>query len=135
MPCEPHDFLDFAESLNAEDASSVILRTIISRSYYGMYHKALSVLTKEPRSYNGKGVHASLIEYYQKDISKDESFDEKKSRRLSYMLKQGRDLRTKSDYKLEEVITKSDVALSINSAKRFFELCDDLKSTDQQRTA
>lgn len=126
MPINAEDFYNSATETIKDNSSEVYCRNAVSRTYYSMYHKVLSILDKEPLSYPGKGVHGSLITYLESDAANDESIDFMKLKALSYMLRQVRERRVCADYKLEEAIALKDAEESINMAKRFIDKCDSL---------
>lgn len=127
MASKPEDFLETAKRiLESENCSEADQRSAISRSYYAMYHKVLSILDNEPWTYDGKGCHASLITYLEKDSANEESIDHRQLRRLSYQLKQSRDNRVIADYELGKEVSPQLVNLSIVTAEKCIDLADQL---------
>ncbi|RSD31970.1 HEPN domain-containing protein [Vibrio pectenicida] len=130
MVAKPEDFLETAKRIiESENCSEADQRSAISRSYYAMYHKVLSILDKEPWTYSGRGCHASLITYLEKDSANEESIEQSQLRRLSYLLKQSRDSRVLSDYKLEKEVSPELVKMSILTAEKCIDLADQLANT------
>ncbi|OOQ70149.1 hypothetical protein C1S86_11310 [Vibrio parahaemolyticus] len=130
MPARPEDFLQTAKQLiESDNSTEADQRSAISRSYYAMYHKVLSILDKEPWSYSGQGCHASLITYLQNDAANEESIDHRQLKRLSYQLRQSRDNRVIADYELEKEISQNLVSLSITTAEKCMDLADQLTSS------
>ncbi|MGR5294783.1 hypothetical protein ACPV5U_08755 [Vibrio mediterranei] len=124
MPVKPEEFLSVAENFHKNNPTEIEVRCIVSRSYYAMYHKALSVLDKEPRTYHSKGCHGSLVEYLKQDVGTDEpDKDAMKLRQVSYILEQERANRVRADYHLDDVVTVEQAGDSIQAANRCIELC------------
>ncbi|MDH6024956.1 hypothetical protein [Vibrio splendidus] len=136
MATKPEDFLHTAKNLiNSENKTEADERSAISRSYYAMYHKVLSILDNEPWTYGGKGCHASLITYLEKDAANEESIDHRQLKRLSYQLKQSRDNRVIADYELQKIISPQLVNLSIATAEKCILLADELTATNDSNTS
>lgn len=124
MAVQAEEFLSVAKTFHANNPSEIEVRCVISRSYYAMYHKALSVLDKTPREYNSKGCHASLIKYLKDDVVFDEpDKDARTLRRISYILEQERANRVRADYHLGETLTIENAGDSISAADRCIALC------------
>lgn len=135
MPVNPEDFLNESQNLLTDATSEIQYRIVISRSYYAMYHKVLSILDQAPRNYPRMGDHASLIEYLKTDAEMDESLPFIKLKGLSYMLRQERLKRNDADYDLEDTISKSDADESIATAVRCVARCDELKPPSSQQSS
>ncbi|MCG9664710.1 hypothetical protein L1D26_16680 [Vibrio mediterranei] len=126
MPISPEELLRFAEEIHAKDEDcEVHRRSAISRYYYSMYHKVKSILKFEPRSYN-KGDHENLIRYLKSDACTDEDHNFRELVMLGESLRQERDRRNLADYELGEVVTKTHVDTSKDTAKLLFEKSDEL---------
>ncbi|EHH1259593.1 TPA: HEPN domain-containing protein [Vibrio alginolyticus] len=132
MSVKPEDFLQESKSIFSNASTEIQYRCAISRSYYAMYHKVLSILDQPPRSYPRLGDHASLIEYLKSDAELDESLPFNKLKGLSYMLRQERAKRNEADYDLEDNVSKEEAAESIATAKRCVARCDELKPDSSQ---
>ncbi|MFL7009303.1 HEPN domain-containing protein [Enterovibrio norvegicus] len=126
MPIDAKEFLDAAETLAKSSNTEAYARTSISRSYYCMYHKVLSILDSKPMSYDGKGCHASLIDYLANGTRGIEKHDARELRKLSYMLRQEKDTRVAADYKLDMELTPAHAEQSLKTAKRCFDMCESL---------
>ena len=87
-----HEFLDKNREID--------YRNFLSRGYYGMYHKVLSVLNYMP---NVSGSHHSaLIEYLSNSSQhKNEPYDSMRLKSLGYTMMQERLYRNKADYELD----------------------------------
>lgn len=127
MSVKPEDFLTMAEQLSENGPSAMEIRCAISRSYYSMYHKALSTIDSEPIRYTSKGCHAGLIEYLQTDAKNRETIEFLQLKRLSFMLNDQKKKRITADYFLEDELTERHASESVISARKFKELCDKLK--------
>lgn len=126
MPVTSESFLDFAKICCAE-SSEIGYRNAVSRSYYSMYHKVLSILDNDIPNYANGGVHSSLLTYL--SSSNSESYDTRELKKLSYMLKAARDMRGKADYQLDlNIIQRETAEDSIYQAERTLSLCDSLKN-------
>lgn len=114
-----HEFLDKNREID--------YRNFISRGYYGMYHKILSVLNYMP---NVSGSHHSaLIEYLcTPSQHKNEPHDSMKLQSLGYTMKQERLYRNKADYELDcEDINVKLVERCKKTHKRFNETIEQLQ--------
>ncbi|EJL6378364.1 hypothetical protein NMR51_003029 [Vibrio cholerae] len=134
MPVRAEDFFLQAKELISNDQSEVNIRSCISRCYYGMYHKVLSILDNKQRMYPNQGYHGSLIKYLQTDSANDESLPFMSLKGLSYMLKQERDRRDNADYELSDSPDIETAKDAIRTAERCFQLCDDLVKSNTKST-
>lgn len=134
MPIKAEDFFLQAKNLIASDQSEVNVRSCISRCYYGMYHKVLSILDHEQILYPNKGYHGSLIHYLQNDAANDESLPFMSLKGLSYMLRQERDRRHNADYELLDSPDINSAKDAIATAERCFQRCDDLVKNNTKST-
>lgn len=82
--------------LKNEEYDEIALRCCVSRSYYSMYHAALEILKNQVPNYSNVGSHASLIGYLESG-PKDEPYDARELKKLSYILKQARSQRVIAD--------------------------------------
>ncbi|CAK2094318.1 conserved hypothetical protein [Vibrio crassostreae] len=131
MAVSPSDILTCTENQLNQATTESEYRNIVSRSYYSMYHSALTILAHEPPSYGGQGVHSSLISYLQSnDVKTSEVHSPSTLKALSYMLQQYKAQRVIADYYLTQNITKDNASDSVNTAKRFKQKCDEI--TPQQ---
>jgi uncharacterized protein (UPF0332 family) len=121
------DFLDSANRY-LDEGDEVGYRNAISRSYYAMYHKVLSIITLEVPNYSGGGVHSSLISYLGHSAI-GEPYDTKDLKKLSYMLKASRDLRCIADYEIERhEVSRTMAEDALLRAKKLIERCTELKN-------
>lgn len=135
MSCKPEELLVLAKIIQElRPTSDTADRAVISRSYYSMYHKVLSILDKTPRTYENKGVHASLIKYLSSDAASDESIDFNSLKSLSYMLKQEKDNRVLADYQIKDEIGENVALRSLATAERFINKCDQLSANIKQQS-
>ena len=132
MPISPEDFLHSAEPIASIEHTEVYVRNAVSRSYYSMYHKVLSILDSEPPRQKGKGCHANLIDYLKSHGKGLERFESKSLVRLSYMLRQQKERRVDADYKLYLYFELRDAKESIKVANKFFKLCEQMNITKKQ---
>ncbi|CAH8187764.1 conserved hypothetical protein [Vibrio aestuarianus] len=135
MPVNPEDFLSESQNLLTNATSEIQYRSAVSRSYYAMYHKVLSILDQAPRSYPKMGDHSSLIEYLKSDAEMDESLPFMKLKGLSYMLRQERLKRNEADYDLNDTVSKSDADASLATAVRCVARCDELKPSNSKQSS
>ncbi|ELB2081777.1 hypothetical protein NB463_09025 [Vibrio sp. RM-41-2B] len=124
MPVKAEDFFEQAKELMALEQNEINIRSCISRCYYGMYHKVLSILDHEQILYPNKGYHGSLIHYLQTDAANDESLPFNSLKGLAYMLKQERDRRQVADYELSDAPDLESAQDSISTAERCLQRCD-----------
>lgn len=125
MSVSGKDFLEFAEfSLDLD--TEIGFRNSVSRAYYSIYHTVLDIIEGNIPNYSGGGSHSSLIKYLE-DSSNPEKYDKRQLKRLSYILKQQRDLRCDADYELDiDIITKATANDSIKQAHRIADICSEL---------
>lgn len=126
MSSSPEDILNTAGKIIESSNSESEVRASISRSYYSMYHKVLSILDNVPIQYEKKGVHASLITYLQTDAQHDEKHNFMSLKSLAYMLRQQKDSRVTADYDLSVLLELEHAEAGINTANRCFTKCDEL---------
>ena len=95
-------------------------RSCISRAYYGMFHEAMTSLTRVP-AYSSNH-HGNLIGYMtNKSECRDEPFDKHQLKVMGYNLKQMRDSRNEADYHIAEVTVSKEMAeAGVESADIFF---------------
>ena len=126
MAIKPEEFLTTAkELLRSDKKTESDQRTAISRSYYAMYHKVLSILENGPLIYAGTGYHAGLITYLENSASL-ELIEQRQLQRLAYQLKHCRSHRVLADYGIQEGISSKIVNDSITTAERCLQLADQL---------
>lgn len=107
MPVRAEDFHK-SEVGNHSSEDEMVRRNAVSRTYYSLFHFTLqSGLTPK---YAGVGLHESLIQTMVED-------PETKS--AGWILKQARDLRTKSDYKLDIDLTLSEAETILSIFQRY----------------
>ncbi|MDB2331390.1 HEPN domain-containing protein [Alteromonas sp.] len=127
MAVEGKDFLEFAKSA-VSHGTEIGFRNAVSRSYYSIYHTVLSLVEQQIPNYAGGGTHSSLIKYLE-DPSCPERFDKRQLRRLSYILRQQRDLRCDADYELDvDTITETTAEDCIEQAMKVCSICQSLSS-------
>ena len=115
-----HEFLDKNREID--------YRNFISRGYYGMYHKILSVLNYMP---NVSGSHHSALFEYLTNSSqhKNESHDSKKLKLLGYKMKQERLYRNKADYELDcKDINEKQIEVRKKTYKEINEIIEQLQN-------
>ncbi len=105
MPVNENNFLN--STINSFNSGSEIdYRNAISRSYYAVYHKSLSLLDSLP-NFNSSH-HAGLINYLStSECAKHEGYNESTLKEISRLLKVMRKARNDADYNLDSVITKN----------------------------
>ncbi|WP_025122477.1 MULTISPECIES: hypothetical protein [unclassified Serratia (in: enterobacteria)] len=120
MTISGKDFLDSSTHC-LENECEAGFRNAVSRAYYSMFHKAHEELSNIPRCNNNH--HANLIKYMKGDLGKpEEKLSAARLKILGYELRQMRQARNESDYKLVEASINKNVAIeSIETAKHFFE--------------
>ncbi|WP_026600230.1 hypothetical protein [Methylomonas sp. 11b] len=111
MPIDKWEFLQFAKAL--PDDSEIQIRNSISRAYYAAYHHCLDVY-KMDSSADG-GVHAKLIS----GLVKSPDTNDKK---IGYILKQLRALRTTADYDLSSTVTANDKYTTVSQTERLIDI-------------
>jgi uncharacterized protein (UPF0332 family) len=119
MTIKSDDFLDSSQHcLNF--ACEVGYRNTISRAYYSMYHKAQEELKNIPSC--TRDHHSNLIKYMRGDLGVPrEELSPARLKILGYELRQMRQARNESDYRISESSIGESVAIeSIETAKNFF---------------
>lgn len=115
-----HEFLDKNREID--------YRNFLSRGYYGMYHKVLSILNYMP---NVSGSHHSaLIEYLSNSSQhKNEPHDSMKLKSLGYNMKQERLYRNKADYELDcKDINEKQIEVRKKTYKKLNEIIEQLQN-------
>lgn len=117
------DYTDFikqaCEIFSHPAPTEISYRCAISRSYYGIYHSALSFadsISTPPVSDTGGPTHRKLSLYYEDSFHSDKAL-RLRFRKLGYCLKQLHDLRCKADYNLNDAITPADASAHIDRCK------------------
>lgn len=119
------DFYDVAKE-NFKLDTEIGYRMCLGRSYYAMYHCAKSMIKSELPRYVKGGHHYSLIEFLA-DPHNGESYDKKGMKIISYILRQGRELRNKADYDLScDTITDLVAETQITQTERLIDMCSKL---------
>lgn len=119
MTIKSDDFLESSHHcLNS--ACEAGYRNTISRAYYSMYHKSLEELKNIPSC--TRDHHSNLIRYMRGDLgSPNENLSASRLKILGYELRQMRQARNESDYRISESSIGESVAReSIETAKYFF---------------
>lgn len=121
------DFLSFAQQAQSQ-CTEIAYRNIVSRAYYACYHSVLGVLEDPVPKYTNGGVHSNLIEYLSGG-SLPEIYDKRELRKLSYILKQQKELRCEADYDISSShITKLTAEDSLNQAEKVTAICNSLSN-------
>ncbi|MBS4052090.1 MAG: hypothetical protein KGZ69_12910 [Methylomonas sp.] len=111
MPVDKQAFLQFAKSL-PEDAE-IQIRNSVSRAYYAAYHACLEVYKMDDSAEGG--VHAKLIS----GLTTSPDINDKK---IGYLLKQLKGLRTVADYHLLVTVSVRDKETSIKQTEKLIEI-------------
>jgi|GEM_PF-1647453 len=122
---KPEDFLDLAVKLKEStgDTDEVVIRTIINRSYYYVYHYImrrcgqLIKIHREKQRFiekRKKSLHIALVKF----------FEEQRERKLAEMIDRLRRMRTRADYELEQSFRKEDAEEAIMTASLIVSLFD-----------
>lgn len=100
------------------------LRNYCGRAYYTAYHSVVEHLNQHydyaklsKSYYNKMGTHQRLIEFLANS-------DNPKHLKLSYLIKQMRDIRVKSDYKLEQTVIHQDYLMAQRGLVKVFSLLE-----------
>lgn len=126
MSVSGDDFLNSAHEF-LDQKREIDYRNFISRGYYGMFHKILSVLNYMP---NVSGSHHSALIDYLRNSSqhKNEPYDSMKLKSLGYIMFQERLSRNKADYELDcEEFNEDLVELSKKTHKKFNKTIEQLQ--------
>jgi ABC-type phosphate transport system auxiliary subunit len=130
MAVTSNDFLQLVKQTLPQACSEIDYRNIISRSYYGMYHGTLEMLTTQPVPIKGAGCHKSLSEYLASyDAKTCEPYDIKELRRLKTFLEINKTKRVKADYELDAEIIQNDAVASCDVLEKYLQICTDMKET------
>ncbi|WP_406704960.1 hypothetical protein [Sodalis sp.] len=122
----PLNYIDFLVSAidNFNFNNEIGYRNAISRVYYSTYHKSLSQLIKMPTACSSH--HATIIRYLaSKECSQNEQHGKNTLKELSLSMKQLRNARNKSDYRLDTTISKAAAIANMDLAHRIFDLWGD----------
>lgn len=117
MSISPNDFILIATDdlkYNTESRD----RNCISRSYYGLYHKAFNSMRHcLPTS------HSGLIEYLNQPYNRKQEcqYDDMQLIQLGAILKQQKRKRQKADYKLDEEVTRTEAESSLGVCSKIME--------------
>lgn len=128
MVISSDDLLYFSKrSLNCN--SEVTYRAIVSRGYYGLYHKTLSILKHYTAT--TKSTHASLIKYLNDPLlHHNEPYSSSVLRELAYILRKERNSRVAADYDLSsKVFTKKYAELAVMSQDKYIQIIEKLLKT------
>lgn len=129
MSISPTDLIGFADKLlNSEQPCETLLRSSMSRAYYGFYHVALAYAEKigtPPPSAVVGPTHAKLGAFYQtaKQLDKDTQL---KMKQVGWSLKALHELRCKADYRLDEHVTKAEAESCFERCVQKIEVVEDL---------
>lgn len=127
MPVTTDDLVQHSQSLLSAASNESEYRTVVSKSYYAMYHSVLSILDNQPPRYSGAGVHASLISYLDSyDVKTCERHNTLSLKALAFVLAQYKDKRVVADYKLDLTVTQEQATEIANAASRLKDKCDGL---------
>lgn len=130
MPVTSKDFLSLVQQATPQATCEMDYRNVISRSYYGMYHGVLEMLTKRPVPIKGAGCHESLKDYLTSyDAKKDEPYNPKDLQRLKTFLEIYKTKRRKADYDLDEEIFQKEAVASSSALEQFLLQCSSMKAT------
>jgi uncharacterized protein (UPF0332 family) len=125
MSVNEMDFYEVAK-VNFKLETEIGYRMCLGRSYYAMYHCAKNMISCELPKYSKGGNHYSLIEYLA-DPHNGETYDKKGMRIISYILRQGRELRNKADYDLScDSITNLVAETQIIQTEKLIDMCEKL---------
>jgi uncharacterized protein (UPF0332 family) len=89
-----------------------LLRPSINRSYYAMYYAVLALLAIEKKE---TSKHSGVISLFDKEFVKKGTFPKELSRWLHAAF----DLRQRSDYGADQIVSGSDVQKTLENAKIF----------------
>ena len=122
MSVTSYDFIESAK-LSFQSKTEIGFRNCISRSYYGMYHSALELIENPIPNYATGGSHHCLINYLA-DKHNAEKHNKRELLKISYILRQNRDLRCDADYELEsDTITFATAEDSITMSEKIVGIC------------
>ena len=124
MSVNEKDFYDVALE-NYDFGTEIGYRMCLGRSYYAMYHSALKIIHKELPNYKTGGKHYSLITHLA-DPHNSEPHDSKHMKIISYMLRQGRELRNKADYDVNIDISDLIAEEQLAQVNRMMGICGSL---------
>lgn len=103
------------------DKDEAYFRNIISRTYYGVYHHAISILEmklKWPHSLDKFGVHEKVISRLDNYPESTHSDRSKEIERLKGDMITLKKARTKSDYRIETKVLSADAIYMVKLAER-----------------
>ena len=120
MPISSYNFIEEAErSLASGSVEEITYRNVVSRSYYGLYHCALShadTLLTPPLSACAGGSHKKVSDYYLVGLAKSRE-ETIKFRKVSIKLLQLHGQRIKADYRLDESVFVHDAESVLQTSK------------------
>jgi uncharacterized protein (UPF0332 family) len=125
MSVEPGDFLREARE-QAVRAEEISLRTAVNRGYYAAYHLALSISHHCPAAPplaegKGEGDHQRLIRLF-RSVPHKGFQGASLARQIGALLAQGRELRVKADYHLNQSVSGGDARRLIADVERLEDL-------------
>lgn len=127
MPVNSIDILDGAKALSSTpNNSEFVNRTVVSRAYYGFYHRALvlaDVVRLPPLSACVGGTHEKVSGFYRDYISSDRS-ETRLFRKVGINLLNLHAQRVKADYKLDEEVCIDDAISVLNSCIKLHQEVD-----------
>lgn len=111
MPVSYEDISQVARDLlDSTPCTEAVLRSSISRAYYGFFHLSLEYadsINVPPLSSARGPVHATLGAYYQESMHNDMQL-RLNMRQVGWSLKKLHELRCKADYRLGETLSHFD---------------------------
>lgn len=132
MPVNSAEILGGAKALSISGPDSEFTnRTVVSRAYYGFYHRALilaDAVRLPPLSACVGGAHEKVSGFFGEYISRDRG-QTRLFRKVGINLLNLHAQRVKADYKLEEEVCKDDAISVLNSCIKLHEEVEVYHST------
>ncbi|EJO9909268.1 hypothetical protein ACEV90_13375 [Vibrio parahaemolyticus] len=130
MSVNAQNFNTLVKQSLSSATTEIEFRNIISRSYYGMYHGVLEILTCDPVPIQGVGCHESLKHYLVSyDAKQNEPYDKNDLRRLKTFLEIYKTLRKKADYNLDESFSSTQAKSTADSLDKFLVQCSKMQAS------
>jgi uncharacterized protein (UPF0332 family) len=118
MPSPHPDWIAFAKTL-VGSGSEIAHRTAASRGYYSAFHACRSLAAKLPDPQDSNGMHdrdiRAMCEYPVTAANRDTAMA---IRKVGYIMKQCRSLRTKADYRIDEDFLQTEAEETIAFAEK-----------------
>lgn len=127
MTITPQDLLDHAEEL-IQQQEELNFRAGAGRAFYAAFHACGSILARIDTGPETKeGTHSRNIRLLTGFYGGPKEEIAAKVRRLGFMYRQARDIRSHADYNIQEDFTEKKARIVLDTAQRMLEICSELE--------